>query len=273
VPCEGLGNPGCHTLREQDSLIDIVLEVGGHAGGPAVSIRAHKVVLAGYSPYMEGLLAGAFCEASQDSVQLHDMDGAAVSAVVDACYTGSVSLTLATAGGVIRAANALQIGAVEETAVGFITSGLTDETAVQWLIFAAEYAPCGGEHGKALLERCLAHVSKHFAACVQDEAFGRLPAAVLYQVLSDDALDAAEEEVLEALRGWWDGDRVGRQASLSGEYISPNLTILYNIGVDHPLELSLRWQICCPTSGFRCWAWARGWRCTATPCCWECRLQ
>ena len=114
----------------------------------------------------------------------------------------------------IRAANALQIGAVEEAAVGFITSGLTDETAVQWLIFAAEYAPCGGEHGKALLERCLAHVSKHFKACIFDEAFGRLPAAVLQQLIGDDDLDAVEEEVLEALHGWWDVDRVERQASL-----------------------------------------------------------
>ena len=86
VPCEGLGNKRQLKLRDEDKLIDITLKVAG------TEIRAHKLLLASCSPYLEGLLAGNFVEAEQDVVALPELNGAAVAAVIDACYTGNQTL-------------------------------------------------------------------------------------------------------------------------------------------------------------------------------------
>jgi hypothetical protein len=210
VPCEGLGSAGQLKLREQNKLIDVTLKVG--AAG--TELRAHRMVLALASPYLEGLLAGQFAESRQDTVELKDLDGAAVAGVIDACYTGVVAMTLTTASGVLRAANALQIGAVEAAAAGWIAQQLSVDTAAQWMAFAADYARLG-KHGQALLEKCLKFTAAHFVACAADEAFVDLPAEVLEQLLRRADVEVGDEcEVLAGLRTWWDHDAAGRTAAL-----------------------------------------------------------
>ena len=209
VPCEGLGNKRQLKLRDEDKLIDITLKVAG------TEIRAHKLVLASCSPYLKGLLAGNFVEAEQDVVALPELNGAAVAAVIDACYTGTIEMTRTAASGVLRAANALQIGGVEAAATNWVAEQLSVDTAAQWLIFAADYAPLG-KHGQVLLERCLKFTAAHFVACAADEAFVSLPAETVAQLLgrADLQLDK-EEQVLEGLRAWWTHDVATRTAALS----------------------------------------------------------
>mgnify|MGYP002835327806 CR=1 FL=1 len=209
VPCEGLGNKRQLKLRDEDKLIDITLKVAG------TEIRAHKLVLASCSPYLEGLLAGNFVEAEQDVVALPELNGAAVAAVIDACYTGTIEMTRTAASGVLRAANMLQIGEVEAAATNWVAEQLSVDTAAQWLIFAADYAPLG-KHGQVLLERCLKFTAAHFVACAADEAFVSLPAETVAQLLGRADLQLEkEEQVLEGLRAWWTHDAATRTSALS----------------------------------------------------------
>ena len=211
VPCTGLVNTGQLKLREQDKLIDVTLKVGDGGG---IEIRAHKMLLALCSPYLEGLLAGSFAEAGQDVVELQGVDGAAATVVIDACYTGTIAMTLGTASGVLRAANALQVEAVEAAAVGWVAGQLSVDTVAQWLVFAAQYALLG-KHGQALLQQCLEFTAMHFAASVADEAFVTLPAETLALLLGRADLQLGkEEQVLEALRKWWAHDAARRTAAL-----------------------------------------------------------
>ena len=72
--------------REAGQFIDVTLIVGGR------KIPAHKIVLVGLSPYVEGLLTSGLAESQQgcDTLRIgdEDTDGRAVEAIVDCFYSG-----------------------------------------------------------------------------------------------------------------------------------------------------------------------------------------
>ena len=74
--------------REAGKFIDITLLAGGRR------IEAHRNVLVGISPYLDGLLTSGLAESAAQSQELtlEDMDGRAVEAVIDCMYSGKLAL-------------------------------------------------------------------------------------------------------------------------------------------------------------------------------------
>ena len=150
--------------REAGQFIDVTLIVGGR------KIPAHKTVLVGLSPYIEGLLTSGLAESQQggDTLKIgdEDTDGHAVEAIVDCFYSGELSLSNSTVSSVIRTANLLGVGAVEKAACDFFVESIEPSTACEALAFATAQSVCG-EHARGLHEQCMSYVVEHFGERVQ----------------------------------------------------------------------------------------------------------
>eukprot|EP01047_Picozoa_sp_COSAG01_P031896 COSAG01_NODE_2284_length_7995_cov_5.451874_6_plen_216_part_00 len=127
--------------RQRGFFLDITLAVGD------THVTAHKAVLAACSTYLEGLFTSGLAESSQASssenpVVIRDVDGAAVAACVDCMYSGAIALSGGTVCAVIKAANLLGVGAIEEAACAFFVGKLEPETALDALAQCSQAGGC-----------------------------------------------------------------------------------------------------------------------------------
>jgi hypothetical protein len=183
------GSGWCMALRcprEEGKFVDITLLVGN------CKISAHKAVLVGLSPYLDGLLTSGLAESKQQSgdemkVGDADTDGRAVEAIVDCFYCGQLSLSPGTVSSVIRTANLLAVGVVEKAACDFFVEALEPATACEALGFAAAHSACG-EHARGLHERCVRYVVEHFAECSVELSFLELPCDAVAELIGSDEL-------------------------------------------------------------------------------------
>ena len=195
--------------RDNDHFLDATLVAGGRR------IQGHKAVLISFSPYLHGLFTSGLSESKLDEVEINDVDGAALAAVVGCFYTGTVSVSVATAGSVIRTANMLQVGAIEVAVNDFFVKNLQPGTAFKELAgFATEMAV--GPSGCALQQKCLQYIWAEFPACAASPAFLEVgDLALLAKVLESDALAAkGEDDVLAAVRAWVTHDKASRAAAV-----------------------------------------------------------
>ena len=195
--------------RDDDHFLDATLVAGGRR------IQGHKAVLISFSPYLHGLFTSGLSESKLDEVEINDVDGAALAAVVGCFYTGTVSVSVATAGSVIRTANMLQVGAIEVAVIDFFVKNLQPGTAFKELAgFATEMAV--GPSGCALQQKCLQYIWAEFPACAATPAFLEVgDLALLAKVLESDALAAkGEDDVLAAVRAWVTHDKASRAAAV-----------------------------------------------------------
>ena len=152
VPVASPAGGWCASMRparEAGEFIDITLIVGDR------KIPAHKTVLVGLSPYIEGLLTSGLAESQQggDTLKIgdEDTDGHAVEAIVDCFYSGELSLSNSTVSSVIRTANLLGVCAAEKAACDFFVESIEPSTACEALAFATAHSVCG-EHARGLHE-------------------------------------------------------------------------------------------------------------------------
>ena len=122
--------------HEEGTFLDVTLVAGG------CNIHAHKIVLIMHSPYLQGLLTSGLAESTQQDREIamgdEHTDGGAVEEIVDCFYSGSMSVSTDTACGLIRAANLLQVGNVEQAASDYFVRSLDPSTAVVAMGFATD---------------------------------------------------------------------------------------------------------------------------------------
>jgi hypothetical protein len=212
VPVDGDWCVPMRSAREQGKFIDITLLVGER------KISAHKNVLVSLSPYLDGLLTSGLAESRDGGDELkigdEETDGRAVEAIVDCMYSGKLSLSRATVGSVMRTANLFGVDAVEKAACDFFVEALEPSTGCEALAFAAAHS-VGGEHARALHERCAGYVVDHFAECSAEPSFLELPCEAVAEVIGSDDLPVEEAAVLAAVRAWFDHDAAARAGSLA----------------------------------------------------------
>jgi hypothetical protein len=199
--------------REAGQFIDVTVLAGDR------KIPAHKAVLVGLSPYIEGLLTSGLAESQQgggDTLKVGDddsTDGRAVEAIVDCFYSGELSLSQSTVSSVIRTANLFGVGAVEKAACDFFVESIEPSTACEALAFAAAHSECG-EHARGLHSRCVEYVAGHFGECSVVSSFLELSSEAVAEVIGSDDLPVEEAAVLSAVRAWFDHDGAGREELL-----------------------------------------------------------
>uniref|UniRef100_A0A8C5J3Q5 Kelch like family member 28 n=1 Tax=Junco hyemalis TaxID=40217 RepID=A0A8C5J3Q5_JUNHY len=94
---------GLNLLRQHQELCDVVLRAG------EAKIHAHKAVLASISPYFKAMFTGNLSEKENAEVEFQCVDEAALQAIVEYAYTGTVFISQDTVESLLPAANLLQV--------------------------------------------------------------------------------------------------------------------------------------------------------------------
>uniref|UniRef100_A0A8C2J3B2 Kelch like family member 28 n=1 Tax=Cyprinus carpio TaxID=7962 RepID=A0A8C2J3B2_CYPCA len=168
---------GLQLLRQDHELCDIVLRVGD------AKIHAHKVVLASISPYFKAMFTGSLSEKETSEVEFQCVDEAALKAIVEYAYTGTVFISQETVESLLPAANLLQVKLVLKECCSFLESQLDAGNCIGISRFAETY----GCH-----ELCLSaskFICQHFEEVCQTEEFLELTRAELDEIVSNDCLN------------------------------------------------------------------------------------
>ncbi|CAI9549036.1 unnamed protein product [Staurois parvus] len=195
---------GLNLLRQHHELCDIVLQVGD------VKIHAHKVVLASISPYFKAMFTGNLSEKENTQVEFQCVDEAALQAIIEYAYTGTVFISQETVESLLPAANLLQIKLVLKECCAFLESQLDVGNCIGISRFAETY----GCHELYLAANKF--ICQNFEDVCQTEEFFELTNSELHEIVSNDCLNVvSEESVFYALETWIKYDVQERQKFLS----------------------------------------------------------
>uniref|UniRef100_A0A8C6X412 Kelch like family member 28 n=1 Tax=Naja naja TaxID=35670 RepID=A0A8C6X412_NAJNA len=194
---------GLNLLRQHHELCDVILRVGD------VKIHAHKVVLASISPYFKAMFSGNLSEKENSEVEFQCIAEAALQAIVEYAYTGTVFISQDTVESLLPAAN-LQIKLVLKECCTFLESQLDPGNCIGISRFAETY----GCHD--LYSAANKYICHNFEDVCQTEEFFELTHSELDEIVSNDCLNVVTEEmVFYALESWIKYDVQERQKFLA----------------------------------------------------------
>lgn len=198
------------SLRDLRDLCDVTLCVATQ------EVPAHRVVLAGCSPYFNAMFTNEHRESQQSRIELSGIDADTLESLITYVYTASVEITEANVQTLLAGANLLGLVSVLEACCSFLKQRLSPENCLGITSFADMHG-CAALHASGWR-----FTVEHFAEVVQSEEFLSCPTALLAELVqSDDLGVGAEEEVLASVLRWLQHNEPERRSSL--------LTILQHV--------------------------------------------
>ncbi|KAL5968377.1 Kelch-like protein 3 [Taenia solium] len=185
--------------KRQNLLCDVVLKAG------SVEVPAHKNVLAASSPYFHAMFTGDMTESRARTVTIGNIDGTALSLLVDFIYTAEVLITEETVQCLLPAANLLQLTSVREACCEFLQCQLHPTNCLGIQRFA-DMHDCS-----ELLQVSRRFTEQHCGEVLEHgEEFLSLSKEQLINLISSDNIRVSEEQVFEAALRWMRHDPAAR---------------------------------------------------------------
>ncbi|CAO2586407.1 Kelch-like protein 28 [Lemmus lemmus] len=167
------------------------------------------------------MFTGNLSEKENSEVEFQCIDEAALQAIVEYAYTGTVFISQDTVESLLPAANLLQIKLVLKECCAFLESQLDPGNCIGISRFAETY----GCHDLYLA--ATKYICQNFESVCQTEEFFELTHADLDEIVSNDCLNVATEEtVFYALESWIKYDVQERQKYLAQLLNSVRLPLL-----------------------------------------------
>ena len=94
-------------FRANTQLCDVTLVAGER------KIRAHRVIMAGFSDYFNAMFNGDLAETIQDVIHIRNVDPDALSAIIDYAYTGKLEIRVDNVENLLTVACLLQVETVK----------------------------------------------------------------------------------------------------------------------------------------------------------------
>lgn len=190
-------------MRREGKLCDVVLQVGD------CEFKAHRVVLAGSSPYFMAMFAGEMEESKREVVTIHDISASAFETLLDYCYTSRVEVTEENVQDLLAAAGILQLGWVETACCDFLAEKIDANNCLGIRAFA-------DSHGCLdLQETADLYAQQHFLDVCQSLEFLQLSSEEMNALISNEDLNVqSEEQVYESVIRWIRHDADGREEHL-----------------------------------------------------------
>lgn len=177
---------GLLTMYQDGRYSDVSLKIGHQR-----TLRAHRVILASFTPYFEALLGDSWEEGRKDELEIQGLDEDAVSSLIKFAYCGSIQINKDNVQTLLEAANYLGVEFVKNSCANFLKDVVDDKTCLGiWqlaVIFSLE----------ELSEVAKQHVLLHFWDVSKDEEFLCLPNNFLVHLLEDKGLCVVVEDLIQ----------------------------------------------------------------------------
>lgn len=164
---------------------DITLRIGVEQ-----KLRAHRVVLASFSPYFDALLGDNWEEGKKDEVELLGLDEDAVRDLIEFAYSGQIDISKDNVQTLLEAANYLGVEFVKKSCQVFLRSAIDDRTCLGiWQLadlFSLE------ELNKTAKQYAL----RHFSDVCKEEEFLFLPYRFLTELIAEEELCVVMEDLI-----------------------------------------------------------------------------
>ncbi|KAK7489369.1 hypothetical protein BaRGS_00019313 [Batillaria attramentaria] len=189
-----------HELRLQEQLCDVILNVSG------TRFHAHKVVLAGYSPYLRAMFTNGMLESARDTVEIHGIEADTMDLLLDFMYTCSIVISVENVQHVLQGASLLGLTSLRNMCAHFLQSHLTPSNCLGIHRFADMYS-C-----TELEAMAREFIFQNFLLVSHTEEFFELSEDQLIGLLQSDKLHVTNEnQVFEAACAWIRHDTRTRQ--------------------------------------------------------------
>ena len=192
-----------HVLRGLDHLRNEALLCDVHLVGGGANFPAHRVVLAAASPYFQAMFTGGFKENQMSEITLNDTSSEGLKCVLDAIYTGELSISVENVCDVVPLANQLQLNEIVEHCGIFLSQNVSTHNCLSFLSVAEKYDL------QEVEDECSKFVLENFDTVSQSTEFTNLSKQKLCCYLSDDQLKVnhGEIEVFRTALKWFEANR------------------------------------------------------------------
>ena len=192
-----------HVLRGLDDLRDRKLLCDVHLVAEGAKFPAHRVVLAAASPYFKAMFTGGFKENQMNEITLTNTSMEGLKCVLDAIYTGELSISVENICNVLPVANQLQLNEIVKHCAKFLSWNITVQNCLPFLAVAEKYDL------QEAVNKCYKFVLENFDTLSQSTEFTNLSQEKLCSYLSDDKLKVrnGEIEVFRATLKWYEANQ------------------------------------------------------------------
>ena len=192
-----------HILKGLDKLRDQKLLCDVHLVAEGAKFPAHRVVLAAASPYFQAMFTGGFKENQMSEITLTDTSSEGLKCVLDAIYTGELSISVENVCDVVPLANQLQLNEIVEHCGIFLAQNVSTHNCLSFLSVAEKYDL------QEVEDECSKFVLESFDTVSQSTEFTNLSKQKLCSYLSVDQVKVhhGEIEVFRAILKWLEAKR------------------------------------------------------------------
>ena len=105
-------------LRQRQELCDIIISVEGHR------FHAHKVVLAGCSPYLRAMFTNGMLETEKNMVEIRGIESVTMEWLLEFMYKGMVEITTENVQSLLQGASMLNLASLRNVCCQFLQQHL-----------------------------------------------------------------------------------------------------------------------------------------------------
>ncbi|XP_071567577.1 kelch-like protein 5 [Temnothorax nylanderi] len=188
----------------KQQLTDVTLIAGNKR------VAVHRLVLSAGSEYFAAMFTSPLQESAQNEIQLMNVDGDALWALVLYCYTGCIKLQEDSVEALLATACLLQFNPVIKACCQFLVKQLHPSNCLGIRMFA-DTQGCS-----ELVEYAHAYTTKHFVEVTKNQEFLLLSANEVAKLLESEDLNVpSEETIFHALVTWLEHDPENRSKDAS----------------------------------------------------------
>lgn len=163
----------------------------------------HRLIMMSTSEYFRALLGPNFKEGHEKDVNISNVDGPTLGAIINFCYSGNIEITDDNIMQIIEAASAMELVRIEKKCEQFWNEKLSTSNCVEIFLAAEKFSIL------ELRKTSIDFICEHFTS-IAPEIFLEIDFSTFAMILKCDNIHAIENLIIERLIKWIEYDDKNR---------------------------------------------------------------